>query len=286
MLNRPAFFVLPILTACQIENKIHSHMPPLAAGTCDFDEPIESEEFKPVAICQSSANTVAPLRESADLYGSESYDPNGFELVDYSWSLVEQPTGSASDLSSSEADRYGFTPDLAGTYTFELVVTNDRCVKSDPCQVQVTAIPLEEFWVELSWQESGDDLDLHLIKDNGIFESEADCYYANCVAGNGFSMLDWGRMGSVDDDPFLDLDDIDGLGPENINILEPSEGSYTVVVHDYPGSDYPDTNIASVKIHLGGELLFEKEVSIFGEDTRTEIATVFWPSMELEEFVP
>ena len=152
--------------------------------------------------------------------------------------------------------------------------------------IEVTAIPLEEFWVELSWQESGDDLDLHLIKDNGIFESEADCYYANCVAGNGFSMLDWGRMGSVDDDPFLDLDDIDGLGPENINILEPSEGSYTVVVHDYPGSDYPDTNIASVKIHLGGELLFEKEVSIFGEDTRTEIATVFWPSMELEEFVP
>ena len=286
MLKQSFFIGLLTMSACQIENKIHSHTPPLVGGECQLDDLVESERFKPVAVCQSSINTLAPLRESADLYGSESYDPNGFELVEYSWSLVEQPNGSGADLFSSEANKYGFTPDLAGTYTFELVVTNDRCVQSDPCQVQVTAIPLEHLWIELSWEKPADDLDLHLIKGNAAFESEGDCYYGNCVSDYGFSMLDWGRTGSTDDDPFLDLDDIEGTGPENINILEPAQGSYTVVVHDYPGSDYPAENTASVRIHLGGELLLEKEVSIFGEDSRTEVATIHWPSMEIEDLLP
>jgi hypothetical protein len=251
-----------------------------------MESPDVSDEEKPIAVCQSSMDTLAPLRESATLYGDESYDPKGLDIIEYTWRLVEQPSGSGIEFSGVEANRYGFTPDLAGEYTFELVVTNEECVKSDPCQVALTAIPMEELWVELSWEMPGDDMDLHLIKEDALFESEGDCYYGNCVSDGFGGMLDWGRMGSVEDDPRLDLDDIEGRGPENINISEPAEGSYRVVVHDYPGSVYSGANTTTVRIHLGGEMVFEKEVAISGEDSRTEVAIIDWPSMEVRSSQP
>ena len=85
--------------------------------------------------------------------------------------------------------------------------------------------------------------------------------------------------------PRPDLDDIDGTGPENINISEPAEGSHTVMIYDYPGSEFYDTNRASVRIHLGGEIAFEGEVSISGEDSRTPIAVIEWPSMQVESLI-
>ena len=64
-------------------------------------------------------------------------------------------------------------------------------------------------------------MDLHLIRNNGEYESEDDCYYGNCVPDAGFSTLDWGTPNDSIDDPNLDLDDIENVGPENINIAEP-----------------------------------------------------------------
>jgi hypothetical protein len=280
-------FALSILSlsACQIENKMHSLNTPSFSGECDMESPpAVSDELKPVAVCQSSTNLLAPLRDSATFSGEESYDPNGFEIIDYTWNLVEQPSGSTVSYSDRSVNGYEFTPDLAGDYTVELVVTNDRCIQSDPCQVQLKAVPNENLWIELSWEFPGDDMDLHLLQNGATFESDGDCYYGNCVTEYG-TMLDWGRVGTSDD-PRLDLDDIEGRGPENINIGEPSDGSYKVVVHDYPGSEYHGSNTLYVRIHLDGEMVFDESVTVVGEDSITEIATIEWPSLTVQSLIP
>ncbi|MBI5485842.1 MAG: hypothetical protein HY905_00770 [Deltaproteobacteria bacterium] len=62
--------------------------------------------------------------------------------------------------------------------------------------------------------------------------SGLDCYYANCNASYG-AVLEWDAPGA-EDNPRLDLDDVEGHGPENINIDEPVIGSeYLVGVHYY-----------------------------------------------------
>ena len=56
------------------------------------------------------------------LYGNASsyFDPNA---VSYTWSISSQPTGSAANLSSSTSSNISFTPDVAGTYIVNLVVS-------------------------------------------------------------------------------------------------------------------------------------------------------------------
>ena len=154
---------------------------------------------------------------------------------------------------------------------------NDRCMVSEPCTVSVNAVPNENLWVEMHWEHSGDDMDLHLLRNNGAYESEDDCYYGNCIPDMYGSILSWGEEGTLDD-PRLDLDDIEGTGPENVNIEEPASGLYTVVVHDFPSSVYQGENKVTVRIHLDGEVVYEGTKSISGEDSYVPFAMIEWPS--------
>ena len=92
-------------------------------------------------------------------------------------------------------------------------------------------------------------------------------------------MLDWGQGGYAGDDPSLDLDDISGTGPENINVYDPqTSGNYTVVVHDYPGSIYEGANDVTINIYLDGALVWSVTRAISGEDSYTPIAQINWAS--------
>jgi hypothetical protein len=234
-------------------------------------EPTEPDSSAPVAVCDVHPNPVQPPFEAATWDGSASYDPDGKAIVGYEWTLVEKPTGSSVEMGPSGEKVANFSPDLAGQYLGELVVVNGDGVPSAPCQVVLESTPAQDLWIELYWTKADDDMDLHLLKPGGNLETQGDCYYANCV-GNG---PDWGT-GSADDDPHLDLDDIPGTGPENINVQSPSDGVYTVIVHDYPESVMTEANSVTVKIYIGGALEWSDTRPIAGENSYTEFATIDW----------
>jgi len=238
----------------------------------DEDEPAPDPDA-PVAVCSVNPEVVRPITDSASFLGSESYDPAGLEL-EYDWKLVEQPVGSTENMpSGSGADRHGFTADLAGEYVAELIVTNSGGVASPPCEAVLTAEPVEALWVEMFWEHSGDDMDLHLLAPGGTLETDTDCYFANCKTTWGGG-LDWGVIGDTSDDPILDLDDIPNAGPENINIEVPEDATYTVIVHDYPGSVFTAGNPVTVNIYLDGSLQWTDTRVISGEDTYNDFASI------------
>ncbi|MFT4979387.1 MAG: hypothetical protein ACI8S6_005297 [Myxococcota bacterium] len=229
----------------------------------------------PVAQCGVTPETVAPLQESADWLGSASFDASGLPLSEHRWTLVRQPAGSVATLPPGGADREGFIADLAGEYVAELVVINTEGEQSAPCLAVLRAVPDQNLWIELFWSEPDDDMDLHLLRPGGSLRTDDDCYYDNCMGGR----LDWGVLGDESDDPSLDIDDIYGTGPENINIGQPESGTFTVLVHDYQGStsDHYGDNEVTVSIFLGGQLAWTESRIIDGDDTFTEFAEISWP---------
>ena len=214
--------------------------------TGDTSDPLS----QPAAVCSIDPVEIEAIHGSADWIGSSSYDSDG-TILEYRWSLISSPAGATSTMPVGSANRRNFVPDVAGEYIGELIVVDDDGLESEPCEATLTATAGEGLWVETFWTHSGDDMDLHLLDDGGALMMPSDCYYANCTWGG----LNWGS-GGVADDPILDLDDIPGTGPENINIDSPARGTYTVYVHDYPGSVYNGRNDVTVNVYLGGALVW------------------------------
>lgn len=280
------FVPIVMLAACASDYKVSSRSEIDPGITDIFDtgisdapedtgEEVIVDPDAPVAVCDVTPDKVRPIIESARWVGNESYDPNDLAITTYRWTLVDKPVGSAAAMpSGSTPDLGGFTPDLAGEYVGRLIVTNEEGVSSDPCETTLTAEPVEALWVEMFWENSGDDMDLHLLAPGGTLNTDTDCYYGNCTPSSWSGGLDWGIIGEPSDDPTLDLDDISLTGPENINIEVPENAIYTVVVHDYPGSVYTAGNAVTVNVYLDGTLKWTDTRVISGEDSNTHFASI------------
>jgi len=235
------------------------------------DSPVS--ENPPIAICSVNPTEVTVPLEVATWQGGASYDPAGHAITKFNWTLTARPTGSAAFMPTGYTSNRNFYADLAGEYTARLIVTTDDNRVSEPCEVTLNAVPGNGLHVEMFWVHSNDDMDLHLLKPGGSPRSNSgDCYYANTHPS-------WGP-GGPEDDPRLDLDDIPGTGPENINIADPYSGTYTVFVNDYTGStpDYYQGNDVTVNIYLAGNLIWTDTRTITGEGADEYFATVDIPS--------
>ena len=244
----------------------------------DTAEPQDSQPTgAPEAASSVSPTTVAPPFETAVFDGSAS----GEGISEYRWTLVSQPAGSAVELPTSSGPTIDLTPDLAGSYQVELVVVDESGNESQPATTWLTSTPSEALWIEMYWDVSPDDMDLHLLAPGGTLESDLDCYYQNCITA-GTGGLDWGVPGDDTDNPALDLDDIPGTGPENINIDQPQDGEFQVWVHDYHGSngfseDYEDPNDVTVSVYIDSVLTWSGIKAVSGDDTDTAFCTITMP---------
>jgi hypothetical protein len=162
---------------------------------------------------------------------------------------------------------------LAGTYRVRLYVTNLAGIESGvsaTSDVEIIAIPSSRLHVQLVWDHPSNDQDLHLVNAGGdgrIFNGTHDCFWRQCnpacvtdpvfpcdVQAHWFTSDPVFTLGN----PRLDIDDTNGLGPENINIDAPREGDYNIYVHYYGLVDPDNTPTqATVRLYLDGVLRHE-----------------------------
>lgn len=261
---------------------------------------------------------VVPL-DVVVLDGSQSIDQDSEDNrpETYEWVITSRPEGSVSQPHESFYDPAQpanggvdddittptsvFFVDLAGTYTAELRVRDslglDSIACENPAVVTIVAKPEEAIHVQLVWRTPGDedetegggtDLDLHLLHPNAEnwFSRPYDCHYAEPVP-------DWGQLDNSADDPSLDIDDINGAGPENINLDNPENtdilgAPYLVGVHYYnsrdrvTGQDYGES-WATVRIFIEGDLAWDftedgnpGEKLMEAEDHFWDVAQISW----------
>lgn len=187
---------------------------------------------------------------------------------------VDVDTGADTDQAGSENPNAGECSDGIDNDNDGATDCDDSdCSSAEECDTSPSGPGLV---IQLTWQEANDDLDLHLLAPNGTLESDTDCYYANCII-NGVVSLDWGQQGVSADDPVMTLDDIEGTGPEEIQLAEPqTNGEFTIVIHDYPSSVLTSANIATITVYSGDSVLWTGTKTISDENTYTDVATINW----------
>ena len=142
----------------------------------------------------------------------------------------------------------------------------------------------DDLRIELRWEHPEADLDLHLVKPEGvIYEATDDCYYAN-------PSPEWGEPGD-DDNPLLAIDDVLGYGPEVITYKKPYSGKFTIYSHFFGDiSESESYNIpVNVKIYIKDVFIAQFNQTLTNEKQLWTVATIDWPedlateSPEIEE---
>jgi hypothetical protein len=276
----------------------------------------------PTAAVAQTDFEVLPL-EMITLDGSTSVDadgPNGTP-VEYEWVVTQRPDGSTAQpvesfsnplrpadggpMDNLATPTAQFFVDLAGEYVIELRVRDNLGFEapSDTCPqaeatVYINSLPDEDIHVELTWTTPGDvdsngnlsetddngtDVDLHFLHPNAPSWEHFtyDCYYAN-------KFPDWGPSGPVGN-PSLDIDDVNGAGPENINLDDPEDTPslpYKIGVVYYSsgaafgfGDDFGPSD-ATIRVYLFGQLEGEWTRRLNATGNFWEVAGIIWRSNE------
>jgi hypothetical protein len=236
---------------------------------------------------------------------SDPSTPDG-SIISVNWEIASQPGGSTAQLSNPQGLQTGFTfadgiagVDLAGTYVVRATVVDDLGTESvNECQIEFEAIPNDTVLTQLSWDAPFGDMDLHLIQKNESgqfcgniagqvsescgFGNDGACYYGNCRQTSS-SRPDWDNDGvnGTEGDPSLDIDDLCGFGPENINIDVAVPGEYLVAVDFFGFTGCSGSGVVgnTVRLYLFGQLAGEFFRELEDSDW-WEVAILTWNGPE------
>ena len=209
------------------------------------------------------------------LDGTGSSDPNGQQLS-YQWSITSRPDGSSASITDPTSSMPTLLADVSGVFQVCLTVANEeQCTSQESC-MNITVAPLADLHIELVWRLDADpvmepiDLDLHYRTPTGSWFSGIDGLPCRDQDKNADSVWwcvpnpDWGGGadgdepdGIEDNDPVLDVDNLVGDGPENINqeLLFDGDG-FRVGVHNFRDHGHGPEE-ARVRIYINGQLEFE-----------------------------
>jgi hypothetical protein len=253
---------------------------------CDgqVDEQSECPDLPPTCTCPTSPINSQPL--ATEQLVASCFDPDG-GTMSYQWVVTTAPSGSTSVPVTPNSSTTDFFVDLAGSYTLTLYATDDEN-NTVTCVVVIDAPPPQDLHVELVWDTAWGDADLHMIQAGqppagNWFTIEEDCFFGNTTAA-------WPPNGP-DGNATLDIDDTDGFGPENINIVSnPSNGTYNIGIAYYcqhslrgPGDPPVDPGdgpaMATVKVFCGGNLVATYGNLVLDKSGRfIHVATIDWPT--------
>ncbi len=238
----------------------------------------------------STANPTATLQgiplEIVHFSAEDSFAADGGPIEAYEWTLVETPSDTLVELGlPADGPINELYLELSGTYVVELHVWDQQGTRScEPARMTVEAVSNDAIHLQLVWDtptdpnpfnNSGTDLDLHFLHQNGSWNSAPwDCHWLNMNPV-------WGDANNDDMNPRLDIDKVDGWGPENINLLIPEDGvRYSVGVHYFSDHGY-GPSYATVRIFLNGELEFELADRHIEDREFWHVADIDWPSQAI-----
>ncbi len=264
----------------------------------------------PVAIAKFKAqdpnNLAAPWTDPLNIEplervyfdGRQSFDPMGTPLATYKWEVIEYPSGTnPADFDfdgTDDEDLFSFFVPLAGHYVVRLTVTNTDGIESGDTpesRKEFDAVPGDAMHVQLVWDNATNDQDLHLTMVTSPGNDEicdttgpfySDCSFVNCNPDDGDTDAPiWDNSAPIDPayegaNPSLDVDDTNGLGPENINIDMPNPGTYRVYVHYWTDTagNVPTKN--TVRIFLNGVQRGEYKRTLNRENDIWAVAEIVW----------
>jgi len=231
---------------------------------------------------------IRPLDDIVLSAGDSQASTPGATIASYEWWIITKPNESSNELTAAanQTTQLSFNSaagvvtgvDVAGFYDIGCRVTDTTgAVSGNDARVSFNSIPSEALHVQLTWDSPQYDYDLHVIKDSGPWCSQNSCYYANCNVNSAFVTLpEWdGVSGETPGDPRLDIDDLSGYGPENINVDQPVDAVYRIGVHAYSFSVTTEV-WATLKIYVNGALAYEDSREMSSGQSFWQVAEVDW----------
>ena len=131
---------------------------------------------------------------------------------------------------------------ISGTNTFQIIVKNlagDIVAQSEVFTVNAN-IPVMDIWIQLTWGTDQTDVDLHVWNPNNINHT----YWAQRTGIVGYT----GGIPGAE----LDVDDVDGYGPEHFTMQSAQAGDYVVKVRYYSAHGVTAKTTATVRISIAG----------------------------------
>lgn len=232
----------------------------------------------PVASIVGLTGNAAP-GQTVTLDGSASNDPDADGPLVYSWTLRSKPLSSTTTILAPATPSTSMTLDIPGAYDVQLDVTDATGVKAcAPARTTVVAAPAQKVLVELFWDNSGTDLDLHVLRNANatIGAAPDDCFYQDRAP-------DWGVLGNHDDDPLFVRDALIGYGPEVWGYVNPIDSTFRVaVVFNNELLSKTPTSTATVRVYFYGVLAFETSKALLKKGDVWQVADVTWPAREVK----